>query len=63
MVQVACKQVHLGSAPQLDQLEQLSLCERLFCGVKQLRDRKSANSLLAPGPCIALTVLELGINH
>ena len=62
MVQVACEQAYLGSAPPLEQLEQLeqhSLQETPLCGVRTT----PANLLLAPDLCIALTVLDLGINH
>ena len=64
MVQVACKQVHLGCAPQLEQLEHNSLTERRHSVRSgRLQGRKSASLLLAPDPCIALTMLDLGINH
>ena len=33
MVQVACEQIHLGSAPQLEQLENHSLRKTPLCGV------------------------------
>ena len=53
----SCEQVHLRCTPQLEQLEHHSV------GSGWLHDRKLGNSLLTPGWCIVLTLIDLGINH